>query len=362
MQSKVIQLYTLTPLWSGDIDRNSALPRETSFVGSLRWWYREIIRSRQPDSVCDETSDNAELRCPRRKLAKEKQVCRVCSVFGCTGQARRFRIEIEELMSYPLFFATHNDAYGSNGNWLTRMWGGIKTGRGRDASFTFAKDCLFVEAPRTFRVKITPRSPSEQGSISQITTLMRFIGRYGALGARTQNGFGQIKIAEESGNGSVEELSPTRESFFSLTFELAGGLGRFRESIRFVGSAPPGMRDLRRALFVPCAFDLRYRSSAPRPSGFDTDLGLRPYFKKRGYGRETVKTLFGRSAGTKSKSCIHVSHLFREKPGGNFRLKIFGFIPEILKGKVKADDIGEVVKNFVTSEAIFPNSEVVDRF
>ena len=356
MKPTVIKLHSLTPLWTGDLDRNSAQVRETSFVGSLRWWYREIIRSVDSESVCNVTSDNS--------APEKKQICRVCQLFGCTGQARQFRVEIQDLSAHPLFFVTHNEVYVSNGNWLTRMWGGEKEGgRGRDAIFSFAKNSLYVKSPETFKMKILPRTPSEGEAVPRIKTLISFIARYGALGARTQNGFGQIAMTEKSEPATMSSLTnPTHEAFFSVTFELVGGLGRYRESTRFIGSPPPSSRDLNRALFIPCAFDLRFRGNAPGPSRFQSGLGLRPYFKQKGFDKETVEELFGRTGGNKSKSCIHVSHLYRQNPEEPFRLKVFGFVPEALRGKITGDAIRAVVESFFSSDEIFPNCRPVDKF
>ncbi len=99
-----IKIRTLTPIWTGNINRESTKLRETSIIGSLRWWFEAIVRG-LGGYACDPSSEN---RCKldqkrfQRSIkegktvqeALDKQVCPVCQLFGCTGWSRRFRLEI----------------------------------------------------------------------------------------------------------------------------------------------------------------------------------------------------------------------------------------------------------------------------
>ena len=51
-----VTLHPLTPIWTGDANRNGSRIRETGMLGSLRWWYEAIIRGMNR-YACDPTSD-----------------------------------------------------------------------------------------------------------------------------------------------------------------------------------------------------------------------------------------------------------------------------------------------------------------
>jgi len=83
-----IKIRTLTPLWTGDVDRECKSIKETGIIGSLRWWYEALVRG-LGGYACDPTSD--------RKCIYEgdiKKICPACQLFGCTGWGRKFRVEI----------------------------------------------------------------------------------------------------------------------------------------------------------------------------------------------------------------------------------------------------------------------------
>jgi CRISPR-associated protein Cmr1 len=81
-----IVLKTLTPLWTGGTDQTTDRLHETGLIGSLRWWYEAIVRG-LGGYACDPTSDD---RCPD----KDGNHCAACELFGCTGWARKFRLQI----------------------------------------------------------------------------------------------------------------------------------------------------------------------------------------------------------------------------------------------------------------------------
>jgi len=81
-----ITLKTLTPLWTGGVDQTCDRLHETGLIGSLRWWYEALVRG-LGGYACDPTSED---RCPD----KDGNLCVVCELFGCTGWARKFRLEV----------------------------------------------------------------------------------------------------------------------------------------------------------------------------------------------------------------------------------------------------------------------------
>ena len=108
-----IKIRTLTPIWTGDVNGNCTKLRETSIIGSLRWWFEAIVRG-FGGYACDPTSDErCELNYKKFKSsikertregksiqesiqeALDEQICPACQLFGCTGWSRRFRLEID---------------------------------------------------------------------------------------------------------------------------------------------------------------------------------------------------------------------------------------------------------------------------
>jgi CRISPR-associated protein Cmr1 len=83
------KIKTLTPIWTGNINRECETLRETSLIGSLRWWFEAIVRG-FGGYACDPTSENG--RC--KYEGSDASICPVCQLFGCTGWSRRFRLEI----------------------------------------------------------------------------------------------------------------------------------------------------------------------------------------------------------------------------------------------------------------------------
>ena len=86
MRDLGIRFKTVTPLWTGGVERDSNQPRETGILGSLRWWYEALVRG-LGGQACDPTMDD---RCPD----KDGRRCAACELFGCTGWARKFRLGV----------------------------------------------------------------------------------------------------------------------------------------------------------------------------------------------------------------------------------------------------------------------------
>jgi CRISPR type III-B/RAMP module RAMP protein Cmr1 len=109
-----VKIKTLTPIWTGDENGECKTLRETGIIGSLRWWYEALIRG-LGRYACDPTNSKCD----------GKNHCDACELFGCTGWARRFILQIATLdRSYaPFVIAMPNSSkkpyflgyYGSGG-------------------------------------------------------------------------------------------------------------------------------------------------------------------------------------------------------------------------------------------------------
>jgi CRISPR-associated protein Cmr1 len=379
-----IKLRTLTPIWTGGAGRNSNQPRETGLLGSLRWWYEGIVRG-MGGYACDPVGDD---RCEfnaKDKRPPEEQLCPACYLFGCTGWRRRFRLEVEGLEAQDLFFVASSGVYVAAGNWLWRMFGGeelggTRQGRGAAVTFTFGVQALWGEQAT---LRIVPLGGDVEGTLAQVVFLLDTVARWGALGAKPQHGFGQVEItagAESAlvreGRRLVADDAGGRQSksppdffnlarFFSHTYRLAQP-EPYRGTGREIGTPSRGF-DYRQH-FIPCAFDIRYKSrSKDFRTGEGQDFGMRPWFRKQ-WGTGVAHRLFGRSDARRDEERaagrIHVSHLYRMEPGGPWHLKVWGHVPSDLKDDqrrpISVEDVASQVGAFV--QAMFPGSELISQF
>lgn len=343
-----VRLKPLTPLWLGDIDRNSAAVKESGLLGSLRFWYEGLLR-RVGAQPCDPVAD---------KECSEERQCPACRLFGATGWARRFRIEVSGLQAVPIFFSASPAVANISGNWLWNIFGGEETGgrkrRGPDgrSQFEFGAQALWSDEP--FTLSFYPRPLDGEWVNPLLALILDRAAQWGGIGAKTQYGFGQVRIVDmhaycpdrepaellkrgvellkaERGNYSPgdDEFSLREDRFFSRIYRVQPPRpGRLVN----VGSPPPGFNDP----YLPCAFDIRYKYEARNPgTGRGTDRGVRPTVRDR-LGTAMADRIFGFVKGSDAHaSRIHVSHLYREYGKPNYLLKVWGDVPAGVKAEIE---------------------------
>ncbi len=379
-------------MWTGGAERNSRRPRETGLLGSLRWWYEGIVRG-MGGHVCDATADEAGKRCILKQEKEESlekaldRLCVACQLFGCTGWRRRFRLEVDGLEGQDLFFVASSSVYVAAGNWLWRMFGGDelggdKQGRGAAVTFTFGVQALWGQQAV---LRVVPLSGEAQGTLARVAFLLDTMARWGALGAKPQHGFGQIEVARGLDRALVAEgqrlvaadaqgkpgKSPpdffNLERFFSHSYQLAQP-EPYRGTGREIGTPPPERDFNYRQHFIPCAFDIRYKSrSKDFRTGEGEDFGMRPWFRRK-WGTKVAHRLFGRSDARRdeerSAGRVHVSHLYRREAEGPWQLKVWGHVPSDLSDEgqnpISVAEVAGQVTAFV--RAMFPGSELVEEF
>lgn len=379
-----LKLKTLTPIWTGDIDRNSSKLKESSVIGSLRWWCEGIVRG-MGGYACIAVQNGSQPCLVGPDIKAADDLCPACQLFGCTGWARRFRLSSGEMQSFPLFFISHQQAYIGNANWLYRMFGGSDLGgskekRGKDWQLSFGVHTLWSDE---FSLEVLPRFAASEDTTNMLAYLFSIIASYGALGAKAQNGFGLVKLlggASESsikqGRARLLELSKQSRAngkqqdgwLFNLQdtfirhYEIKDpapyqGVGRV------IGSPQPKVYPSR---LIPIAFDIRYKSSSKNPfTGQGRDFGLRPFLKQR-LGPKAVNLLLGetrpRNDDARSASRICVSHLFRESQTERYKLRIWGTVPPAVSKsfpEVTKERVAQEVDEFVCgSNGMFPGSSV----
>lgn len=133
-------LKALTPIWTGGVDRKSDRQVPTGLLGSIRWWFEVLVRG-LGGAACDPS--DTQLRCPD----KRGRHCVVCELFGCTGWARKFRLQVLD-----------------------------KSGKPHSAA---------VQGDTTFTLRFVPLRViwPEEWALLDIT--LRLIAEYGALGGKT---------------------------------------------------------------------------------------------------------------------------------------------------------------------------------
>ena len=161
-----IKIKFLTPLWTGGIEGMNRV-QETSIIGSLRWWYESIIRG-SGHHVCNTTKEPCNAKNP----------CPVCKLFGCTGSKRKFSLSIT-----------------SNGN--------IQNSKTINIRPYKRKRGWFLPGGFTGNATLTLYSTE---NIDHIISLMHWLSQWGAIGAKSQLGYGTFKITSHSINPSFKSL------------------------------------------------------------------------------------------------------------------------------------------------------------
>ncbi|MBW2065306.1 MAG: type III-B CRISPR module RAMP protein Cmr1 [Deltaproteobacteria bacterium] len=157
-----INVKALTPIWTGDANRVCRRILETGIIGSLRWWYEVMIRGFDL-YACDPTDSKCE----------EERHCHACQLFGCTGWAKRFRLEITEQNGSFAPFVIAKPNGSSRGTFLGHY----------DSQENYENNGGFIGE---IDLKITPLSDSK---IDILNVLIKFACDWG-FGSRTQVGFG----------------------------------------------------------------------------------------------------------------------------------------------------------------------------
>lgn len=210
MEQFTVQIKPLTPLWTGDANKECRTLRETGIIGSLRWWYEALIRG-LGGSACD----------PTNSKCNGKDHCDACELFGCTGWARKFRLEVEiddEAKNIrEIKIGTREKRKVKNEyQYLIRKTRGI----------------MFKRAS----LKFLPLREISEGEWNLLNKTLYIISNYGALGASTSQGNGVIGITNNSlphsqsiipinQSQNVQEL-PKLDDFFFYKFNI-----KFNENI-----------------------------------------------------------------------------------------------------------------------------------
>jgi len=311
-----ITLKTLTPLWTGGADGKVDRIHETGIIGSLRWWYEAIVRG-LGGYVCDPTAeaegkigrsefDTKAYEEAKRQGKTEKEaiqvglqtLCPVSYLFGATGWARLFRLQVFDAPTIALHFVTN---LKMNEGWLKRVFGGKSQ----------SIDNLKVSFGDV-KLRLLHRGYDADYAIKQIILVLRLAAEYGGLGARLQYGFGQVAIELPS------ELQDVN---------IDNDLQKLNQRLSYCPKY--GTSD-------PSPFNFRYFVSQTYEVSKDKLMGSRLQWGPRGHEKRIDDEL--RTAGRVFFGMPH-----RVQPE-MYQIKVFGFAPPNL---LTVEELDELCRDYM---------------
>lgn len=281
MKSMSIEIKTLTPIWTGDVNGECEKIKETSIIGGIRWWYEAIVRG-MGGYACNPVTDGCEFNTKGYEDALNygksiedaltiglKEVCPACQLFGCTGWKRKFRMDIDKIDSVGLNFINKFDD-GDFSNINTRWW--LKKTLKENPRAFYSSDA--------FSVKLLA---DNEESKNKILALFKLIENIGTFGAKAQNGFGIVEVIH---SGQLEKLSIYEEILlFNKNNTQKSNYNEFRN-----------LNDIYKYLILITSVDdlkQKFRISNNKPdyllTGFLIKYYLRMQFKR--FGDDELQTI-----------------------------------------------------------------------
>jgi CRISPR-associated protein Cmr1 len=93
MSNRDFKMRALTDIWTGDAEGQGERLIATGLLGSIRWWFEVLVRG-LGGKACDPTIPEVRCPAPSKTPYEPGHHCVVCELFGCTGWARKFRLEV----------------------------------------------------------------------------------------------------------------------------------------------------------------------------------------------------------------------------------------------------------------------------
>ncbi len=303
-----ITLKTLTPLWTGGADGKSDRLHVTGMMGSLRWWYEAVVRG-WDGYACDPTHQS----CIYDADKPYNDLCLGCQLFGATGWARRFRLSLDDA-TRP---AGTTGPQQPNGNRFKRnnpnqppSWYFPSQGRGG-----------------TFALSIVPTSEDFDPLI--ILGLLKLVEQRAGLAAKTQLGYGWIKL-QESPPIDANAFAQKMRAVAARQSGKSNGLPNLHEM--FFARVRPGDTGLTATL------NLKYDVRAAFRNAFGGNQQLRHWVcgSVRGNDRQASKVYFSQAVDSS--------------------MRIWGWIPDApsdfhVTRNQAVDEIRAAVSNYATLQS-----------
>ncbi len=320
-----VHIRTLTPLWTGGIDSTMDRIHETGILGSLRWWYEAIVRGLGGEA-CDPTGDD---RCPDR----QGRYCDACAVFGATGLQRAFRLE------GPVWWNRERGSKLEIKMRNARNHLGWHLGRG-----------FLGEATLQFIPLRLPEGWSWDKLQKTLNLTLCLIACWGGLGARTQQGYGVVKVegltqlnldALDRWKPWPQQRSNRRNIQHHPDWPSLDGF--FFAKVRFsIGNQDPTQWLRQRAKNISPGDELDWylhqANSSQRSAVLPLASIVRFYLRnlaRSNWDDQVRHRLLGEPG---QKSLIHVSHAYPVN-SNQWEFRIWGWIPETLPGDSSRSDV-----------------------
>ena len=180
----ILDLETLTPIWTGDAFRKGDEIKSSGIMGSVRWWYETINRG-LGRKVCNSTSVFSSCKLNGEEFIKsilkgklvddvlnEQEICPACKLFGCNDWSGKFRLIVEEYNDKGIdkFISIAN----RRNNYKRKVEGKLFT----------------KEKPLRLHFQAIKEMSYEERELLKFT--LNLIGEWAALGARTAQGNGVV--------------------------------------------------------------------------------------------------------------------------------------------------------------------------
>jgi hypothetical protein len=204
-----------------------------------------------------------------------------------------------------------------------------------------------------------------------VCALVALVARFGALGAKPQNGLGAVEWQErpefdqkaiaqfvtqfpQDGHKTAGMFNLAETDFFEFTIHDPGVYGSGAAKIPATANTEYATRVL------PIAYDVRYKSSTKDFwTGAGQDQGLRPALNRLLTWQ--AKDIIGAIAKSDNRTAsrVFVTHLYRKSTGAKepYRMRIWVHVPPHLAGK--RGEIKRTIKEFVVSD-MFPDSTAAE--
>ncbi len=312
LESLHIEIKTLTPIWTGDVNRNCSEIKETGIIGSMRWWYEAIVRG-MGGYACDPTYDgknehNKKCELENKKFQNsfesgksiqqalyEQSICPVCQLFGCNGWSKKFRL------------ITDNNLVNEKIDWNNPIK--INNNRGWFIHSGFIG---------SMKMDFLLLNNFNNESIRTIKILMKIMEKWGALGARTQFGYGIFKFNNQS------EPILNNDDITSLINYLG--------SIKAINNGNDlSMPSLKDFFFCKIISDDSFTKEKSR---LEKSLKLRFNLRRLNIFRNDKSLrhfLLGTTSYDKTGSKLFISRIYDD--GGKNEMRISGWIPRDVKNR-----------------------------
>ncbi len=321
------RIKTLTPLWTRGINRECTKLRETSILGSLRWWFEAIVRG-FGGYACDsvgEVVEKCKFDVDKYKKGKrpEELICPVCYVFGTTGWSRRFRFEVDKNSYQSVTLSLAIDGLGCNHSplpknvrwWLDQTLGGLSP---------------VVIKEKTNGGILLNVTTSDSIIVDILYLTLKTIQEFGALGSHNSYGFGVVKVLEPS-NVNIDKALVFIEQYCEEW--------RCDEETRSKLSKMPNLKHVFKIDFRLLDDDELHNKNI----GFVLKYALRNKFKNE-YDKGFAEQLFGskKDRPNKFSGKVFVSNCWEE--GGEFFFRVYGMLPPSILGSRKREDIVDTIE------------------